>query len=491
MNKRVRVRFAPSPTGYLHIGGLRSALYNYLFARHHGGDFILRIEDTDRTRYVADGVQNILESLTWVGLTVDEGPYLAGDGSIREKGSAGPYTQSARLEIYKAEAEKLLSSGKAYICFCSAERLDEVRKAQEAMKVPPMYDRHCRAIPRDEALKRRADGEACVVRMAVPVDREIVFEDMIRGRISFQSNTVDDQVLMKSDGYPTYHLANIVDDHAMGITHVIRGEEWLTSTPKHLMLYEMFGYEAPTYAHLPLLLNPDRSKLSKRQGDVAALDYKKNGYLPDAIVNFLALLGWNPSDKQEIYKLEELIPLFEISKVGKSGAVFNREKLDWLNGHYLRTRSADSIKQELKPFIDEQVFNNFANSASAILAATERASTLTEVANSLKELASGAEYDGALLVWKKSTKEKALEVFTKIVPFLRELSEPWKAEALEAIMKEWITKEGLSNGDVLWPIRVALSGLEKSAPPFVLLQILGKTESLKRLEKAKDLLARG
>ncbi|MCH8837535.1 MAG: glutamate--tRNA ligase [Candidatus Marinimicrobia bacterium] len=338
-----RVRFAPSPTGYLHVGGLRTALYNWLFARKHGGVFILRIEDTDQSRQVEGAVDSLLSMLDWAGLKIDEGPGLGGD--------YGPYVQSERLEIYQQHAEQLLAGGQAYYCFCSTERLEQLRERQKKMGINVRYDRHCRTISSDEAEKRAA-GEPHVVRLAIPEAGRITFKDIIRKKVAFEWQTVDDQVLIKGDGFPTYHLANVVDDHLMEITHVIRGEEWLPSMPKHLYLYQSFGWEPPTFAHLPLLLNPDRSKLSKRQGHVAVEDYRDQGYLPEAMVNFVALLGWHEQGNREVFTLAELIEAFEIGRVQKGGAIFNTEKLDWINGQHIRALPAEQFRAAIAPHLD-------------------------------------------------------------------------------------------------------------------------------------------
>ncbi|MEO5956551.1 MAG: glutamate--tRNA ligase, partial [Nitrospiraceae bacterium] len=333
----VRVRFAPSPTGFVHVGSLRTALYNFLFARHHGGVHILRVEDTDRTRYVEGAVENLLRTMEWVGITFDEGPMQGGE--------YGPYTQSERTEMYRNYSDELIKNGKAYSCFCTAERLDEVRKQMQASGQPPMYDRHCRNLTEEEVEVKKEAGIPHVVRLRIPLGETVTFNDLVRGDVSFDSKTIDDQVLLKSDGFPTYHLANVIDDYKMKITHVIRGEEWLSSTPKHVLLYRAFGWEdsMPKFAHLPLLLNPDRSKLSKRQGDVAVEDFREKGYLPDALINFVALLGWNPSATEEIYSMEELIKTFDLEKVNKAGAVFGKEKLDWMNAEYIRKKTPDEL----------------------------------------------------------------------------------------------------------------------------------------------------
>ncbi|MFH0928131.1 MAG: glutamate--tRNA ligase [bacterium] len=491
---KIRVRFAPSPTGLLHIGSLRTALYNFLFAKHHLGDFLLRIEDTDRARFVEGGVKNILESLNWGKTVPDEGPYLNGD-EILEKGDKGPYVQSARLDLYHKYADELLASGKAYHCFCTAERLEEMRAAQVASKLPPMYDGLCRTLSREDVQAKLALNIPYVVRFAIPKDRAISFEDLVRGQVSFESNTVDDQVLVKSDGFPTYHLASIVDDHLMEITHVLRSEEWLTSTPKHILLYEAFGWKAPEFAHLPQLLNPDRTKLSKRQGDVAALDYRDAGYLPEAVINFIALLGWTPEEGREIYSLEELVKLFDICKIAKAGAVFNREKLDWFNGQYLRALDSAELKRRLQDFaalskielID--LDKSFANPELALKAASERAVTLKDVIASLDLLALKLDYQAVSLVWAKSDEVTAKRALSEIATWLLEKDENgWVEAALEIDIKEWIKAQGFENGAVLWPLRVALSGQEKSAPPFTLLEILGKAESLGRIQAALKFL---
>jgi len=320
-SKKVRVRFAPSPTGFLHIGSLRTALYNYLFACKHGGEFILRIEDTDQARSVPGGVENIISTLRWCEISYDEGPVL--DTAVGEIGDYGPYVQSARLEIYKKYAQQLLEKGSAYVCTCSSERLEQVRQEQIARKEAPKYDQHCRkAGVRDQAL-----GVSSVIRLKIPESGTTTYDDIIHGKMEFKNALIDDQVLMKSDGYPTYHLANVVDDHLMKITHVIRGEEWLSSTPKHILLYRAFGWEPPEFAHLPLLLNTHRQKLSKRQGHVSVEEYIQEGYLPEAVLNFVALLGWNPGDEREIFSLEQLIEEFSLERSAERTEAVYRDVL--------------------------------------------------------------------------------------------------------------------------------------------------------------------
>ena len=345
INETPRVRFAPSPTGYLHVGGLRTALYNYLFAKHNNGTFILRIEDTDRTRLVEGAVENLIDTLKWAGLEYDEGPFVGGN--------YGPYIQSERLDIYKKYVDELIKSGKAYYCFCSSERLEKIREEQQQQKLQPKYDKHCLKLSEEEIKQKIANGESYVVRLNVQPDEIIKIEDVIRGTVEFNSNIVDDQVLLKSDGFPTYHLANVVDDHLMKITHVIRGEEWLSSTPKHALLYDYFGWERPIFAHLPLLLNLDRKKLSKRQSDVAVEDFRDKGFLKEALVNFVALLGWTAGDDVEFYYMDELINKFSLERVNKSGAVFDLDKLTWLNAEHLRKKNNEQIITLIRKY-DEQ-----------------------------------------------------------------------------------------------------------------------------------------
>lgn len=345
----VRVRFAPSPTGFLHIGSLKTALYNFLFAQKNKGKLILRIEDTDIKREIPGAVENLIKVLKEVGLNWDEGPFLANskkqiaNNKIKQKGKYGPYIQSQRLDIYRKFAQKLIDNGHAYYCFCRSEDLEKMRQEQIAKKLPPMYDERCRKLSKNEVTLRLRSEQPYVIRLKVPEEGSIKFHDLIRDEIEFDFKNVDDQVLLKSDGYPTYHLAVVVDDHLMKITHVIRGEEWLPSVPKHLLIYQAFGWPLPQFAHLPLLLNPDRSKLSKRQGDVAVEDYLAKGYLPEAILNFVALLGWNPGTDQEIFSLKELIKEFSLEKIQKAGAIFNLEKLDWTNGYYIRKMSVNEL----------------------------------------------------------------------------------------------------------------------------------------------------
>lgn len=489
----IKTRFAPSPTGYLHVGGLRTALYSYLFAKKNGGNFILRIEDTDRERYVADGIENILKSLNWAGVKPDEGVLMDGDGKIFQKGDCGgSYIQSERLEIYKKYIDELIEKGHAYYCFCSGERLEELRQFQQLNKLPTGYDRHCRDLSLEEAKKRIAAGEKYVVRMKMPLIGETVFFDEVKGEVKIKNELVDDQVLLKSDGFPTYHLAVVVDDHFMGVTHIIRGDEWISSVPKHVNLYKMFGWDLPKMAHLPLLLNSDKSKLSKRQGDVSVEDYRKKGYLPEAMINFVAFLGWNPGDEREFFTLEELTKEFSLEKIGKSGAVFNLEKLDWYNAHYIRELQGDNLINRVKPFIlqaglmsEKEIDDSKEWLIKALNLSKERASTLVELADNIGFLLKTPDYQKELLVWKKGSLEEVKIIMPKLKELLNNFSiQEFEAKNLQEKVGEWIMQNGYNNGSVLWPWRVALSGMEKSPPPFEMAEVLGKEETITRIETA-------
>ena len=352
----VKVRFAPSPTGFVHIGSLRTALYNYLFAKRMGGEYLLRVEDTDQTRLVEGAIENMLQAMRWAGVNHTEGVMLDENGNIVQKGENGPYIQSERLDIYKKYIQELLDNGKAYYCFCTKERLDEVREKQKEAGETPRYDGHCRDLTEEEVQAKIAAGKPYVIRLRLPENHVIKFNDLVRGETEFNTNDLDDQVLIKTDGFPTYHFAVVVDDHLMEITHVIRGEEWLSSTPKHVYLYEAFGWEPTTFVHLPNILNKEKKKLSKRHGDVAVEDFKKKGYLPEGLVNYVALVGWSPEDNQEIFSMEELENAFSIDRVSKSGGVFDTEKLNWVNQHYVKDADDSYLTDLAIPFLVEAGF---------------------------------------------------------------------------------------------------------------------------------------
>lgn len=479
----IRTRIAPSPTGHVHIGTLRTALFNYFLAKQNdGGKFIIRIEDTDRERLVEGSVENLLSVLAELHLENDEGPRLDGQELV-EEGDFGPYTQSKRLDLYKNFVQQLIDQGDAYYCFCTKERLDEMRAAQQETKQTTKYDRTCCSLSEDEVEKKLLARESHVVRMKIP-EGETVVEDIVRGTVKFNNADVDDQVILKSDGFPTYHLAVVVDDHLMQISHVLRGEEWLSSTPKHIILYNMFGWEIPQFAHLPLLLNPDKTKLSKRQGDVAVEDYLKKGYLPEVLINFVGTLGFNPKADQEIYSMNELIKLFDLTKVNKSGAVMNMDKLNWMNNHYIKELSEDQLAIAAKPFVTHDVTTQLVRRAMKV--ESERIHTLTELNDRISPYVEHVNYDPEIIVWKKADAADAHENLQAVQNFLREQEDSLFQELnqLEEKMKNFIQETGRSNGNVLWPLRVALSGQERSASPFEYLWVLGKEESAKRIDKA-------
>lgn len=483
----VKTRFAPSPTGFLHVGGLRTALFSYLFAKKNKGKFLLRIEDTDRERLVEGGIENILRSLAWAGIEPDEGVWIGDKGDVVQTGKLGPYIQSERLEIYQEHGEILLKKGHAYHCFCSSERLSELRKIQEASKQPTGYDGHCRELDDKTRDRKRAAGEPFVVRMKMPKDGVTAFDDLVRGRVEFHNALLDDHILIKSDQFPTYHFAVVVDDHLMDITHVIRGEEWLPSTPKHIKLYEYFGWETPQFAHLSLLVNEQKQKLSKRHGDVSVEDFKERGYLPEALVNFIAFLGWNPGGERELFTLKELEKEFSFEKVSKAAAVFNREKLDWYSQQYLRRMDAKQLAEKCSSYLENAGFIQKAKSIErAMPLVKDRMVTLSDAPELLGFLfAETLAYEPELLVWKKSTKESTKSALTKLQEILNTFTvQDWNAAALEAQVGEWIKSTGLGNGDVLWPMRVALSGQKNSPGPYEIAAVLGKEKTLERLQSA-------
>ncbi len=486
MFARVRTRFAPSPTGYLHIGGLRTALYSYLYAKQNGGDFLLRIEDTDQQRFVEGAMESLVKVLAVVGLSPDEGVVVDDENGCNQIGEHGPYIQSQRLEKYSQAVQQLINNGQAYYCFCTSERLEQMRAEQQANNQPPMYDGCCRNLSKDEVEKRLANGEKHVIRLAVTKNEKIIVNDLVRGEVIFDSNTVDDQVLMKSDGFPTYHLAVVVDDHDMEISHVIRGEEWLSSTPKHVLLYKMFGWELPAFAHLPLILNKDKSKLSKRQNDVAVEDYLNKGYPISALINFVALLGWHPSNSEkEIFTLDELIKEFDPTKIQKAGAVFDQEKLNWLCGKHMQDVDDNLLVDWLKnkrPEVNDEFAQRFIGVCKNRFNIFDDAVTIYDqlkfVLPSLEDL-----------IYKKSTKESALKGLESALAVIENFSDQqWLSKDVIADELKKIINENLTVGDVFWTTRVALSGLKTSPPPEELLYVLGREESLNRLHQSLKIL---
>ena len=473
----VRVRFAPSPTGYLHVGGLRTALYNYLFARHHGGKMILRIEDTDRTRFVENATENLTKMLEWAGVEIDEGPSAGGE--------YGPYIQSERFDLYTKYANELLEAGKAYFAFDTAEELEAMRqRLQSNQQGDYRYDRmnmrNSITLGNEKAQELIAAGEPHVIRMLVPEDEDIMFKDIIRGDVKVNSKEVDDQVLIKSDGFPTYHLANVVDDHLMAISHVIRGEEWLPSTPKHCILYRAFGWEQPEFAHLPLLLNKDKSKLSKRQGSVAVEDFKEK-YIRDAFVNFVALLGWNPTADREVYDMAELIELFNLAKVNKAGAVFDTQKLDWYNFQYLQKMSPEAMGEELAIELEKLNMPKF---DAAWLAKV--AFMLRERVNFIAEIPGYAPYFfGEIAEYEQSYLEKhwKAEKAELIKPLVEQLAncDTFEHHPLHDLTKAFCEANGVKLKDVIHPLRLMVTGKSIGAGMFETMELIGKDECIKRM----------
>lgn len=481
MSSPVRVRLAPSPTGDVHIGTIWLAQFNWLFAKQQGGQFIVRLEDTDQKRLVEGSIEKIYDALNWYGLTPDEGP--------EQGGPFAPYVQSQRLDLYKKYAQQLLEQGSAYYCFCTAERLEELRTAQQAAKQPPRYDKHCAALDQAESVKRAA-GESHVVRLNVPIAGTVTFHDIIRGDVTFRYDQVDDSVLLKSDGFPTYHLAVVVDDHLMEISHVIRGEEWLSSAPKHLLLYERLGWTPPTFAHLPLILGTDKKKLSKRHGATSALSFRELGYLPEAMQNFLALMGWHPKGDVETLTRDDILAQFKLEQVNPSGAVFDQKKLDWLNGWYIRQLPIADLVARLKPWwnIPAESTADDAWLAKVVGIVRDRLTTLKQI-NELSLFfwptvwnAELTDFDRTILVPKNGTSEATTTHLQWSMSWLNDFTDQWTAPELKTSMMAAIASAGKKNGEILWPLRVALSLRAGSPDVFDLLEVLGKTESLRRLQ---------
>ncbi|HHT50901.1 MAG TPA: glutamate--tRNA ligase [Eubacteriaceae bacterium] len=486
----VKVRFAPSPTGFLHIGGLRTALYNYLFAKKLGGSMVLRIEDTDQNRLVEGAIEGLINSMNWVGIHHDEGPFINND-KIDQRGEKGPYIQSQRLLIYKKYIERLIENGWAYYCFCSKDRLEELREEQKAKGEFSKYDGHCRELSKKEVEEKINKGLEYVIRLKLPQNRIVEFDDIIRGHIKVNTEDLDDQVLIKSDGYPTYHFAVVVDDHLMGITHIIRGEEWLPSTPKHVLLYEGFGWESPKYVHLPNILNQDGKKLSKRHGDVAVEDFIKKGYLPEALVNYIALLGWSPGKDEEILSMEELIELFDLERVNKSGAVFDVNKLKWMNGHYIRGATTERITQLSIPYLldsgyitKEDIENRYDWIEMMVESLKDKISILSEIPERA-ELFFKDE-----IIFENQECEKILqgEQIPILVEALKEKIASTKdlnPQAARDIFKEIQKEKGIKGKNLFMPVRIMLTGQMQGPDLMKIITVLGKESILNRLDNLK------
>lgn len=476
---QVRTRMAPSPTGEMHVGSMATLLKNYAFAKKHGGSFVLRIEDTDKVREVEGGVVAIQEIIHRYGLDWDEGP---GKG-----GEFGPYIQSERLNIYKEKVQDLLAKDKAYYCFCSKERLASVKEEQMANKQVPHYDRHCRSLSKEEAQKRVATGEEYVIRLKVPEDQEISFTDLLRGEITFNSNLIDDQVLLKSDGYPTYHLAVVIDDNLMKISHIMRGEEWISSTPKHVLLYQAFGWSVPVFAHIPLFLNPDgKGKMSKRKGTVSAASFLEKGYLPEAMLNFFMILGWAKKDQEEIISLDEYIQEFEPSDLSSNSVAFDLKKLDWLNGVYIRKLSLGQLKEKIKPFIAQEFPADKIDQVLPLI--QERLVTLADFNQLTKFFYSKINYEADLLLKKADSKELVAEELKQTIELLESLSS-WSLHNLEEGIRGLQEEKDWHRGQYFMMLRIAVTG-EKATPPlFETMMVIGKELVIFRLKEAINKLA--
>ncbi len=480
-NNDIRLRLAPSPTGFLHLGNLRTALFTYLLSRHWQGKFILRIEDTDQKRIIPGASKKLIEILKIIGLEFDEGPHIGGQ--------YGPYIQSKRQTIYHKYSEQLLSSGKAYRCFCSEKRLDKMRKIQESRHQAPHYDGRCRELSKSEIEQNIQEGKKFVIRQKIPSSGKLVVRDELRGDINFQLATLDDQILIKSNGVPTYQFANVVDDHLMKISHVTRGDEWIPSYPKNILLYQAFGWLPPKFIHFPLILNKTGGgKLSKRQGDVFVEDYLAKGYLPEALINFSVLLGWHPKNDKELWSLSELEKNFSLDGLGSSPAIFDPDKLNYFNSYYIRQKPLDELVDLCIPYLqaanmdiaDKIKLTNF------ISLAQDRLKKLSDIVKLTDFLFNLPDYSIKLLTWKNISLEKTLINLKEITSELQKIEEThWNKEYLEKTILAWIKKNNQKNGDYLWPLRVALTGLKNSPGPFEVAEALGKVETLKRINQIK------
>jgi glutamyl-tRNA synthetase len=486
----IRVRYAPSPTGYLHAGGARSCLFNWLFARHHGGTFILRIEDTDRTRYYERSVSDLLSSLRWLGLDWDEGPEVGGP--------FGPYTQTQRLPLYQEYARKLVASGDAYYCYCSPARLEAMRAEQRRTGSPLGYDRHCRELTAHERAEREAEGIVPVVRLKVPLEGETCFDDLIRGRICMKNSQMDDFVLLKSDGFPTYHLGVVVDDHMMEISHILRADEWISSTPRHVSMYRAFGWTPPLYAHLPVILSPaGKGKMSKRklvaadghEYNVMIREFRAAGYLPEALFNFLALVGWSYDDKTELLTREQMIAHFDLAHVSKAPAKFSYDKLDWMNGMYIRQLAVDDLAARIKPFLDRAKYHPDLETVQRITPLIRERLVKLSDAVAMTDLffVDDLRYDPQLLIQKGMTAEQARQVLAESQQILS--SAPQFDEAtIEPPLRAKAEEMGLKARQFFGTLRIATTGKEVAPPLFGTLVIVGREKVLARIARARELL---
>lgn len=499
--KKTRTRFAPSPTGFLHIGSLRTILFSYLIAKKDKGDFILRIEDTDQKRKVEGAVEKLFEITDWLGIEFDESP--------RKEGKHGPYTQSERREVYDKHKKQLLDQGRAYPCFCTAERLTKMREEQQKNKLSPRYDRACRNLSAEEVEKRIKAGETYVIRQKMPLEGETVVVDELRGEIRFKNEELDDQVLIKSDGMPTYQFAVVVDDHEMEISHVVRGEEWIPSFPKNFLLYKAFDWEAPKFVHIPLTMNKEGGKLSKRQGDVAVEDYRNKGYLQIGLINFCVLLGWSPYAKasrdkrpegtKETLTLEEVEKAFDIKDIGISSAIFDIDKLDYFNAYHIRQLEREEFVELALPFLEKYLKQEGIETKEldseyikkVILLEQERIKKLSDIGEKIrfffeKELV----YDKSLLIWKKLTASEIAANLEEVYKLLEGVKD-WKLKNIEETLVAHLKENNLKVGDYLWPMRVSLSGQKASPSPFEIADVYGKEKTLNKITKAINLVKEG
>ena len=479
---KVRTRFAPSPTGRMHVGNLRTALYAYLIAKHEGGDFILRIEDTDQERYVEGAVDIIYRTLEKTGLVHDEGP--------DKDGGVGPYVQSERQakNLYLDYAKQLIEKGEAYYCFCDKERLDSLKQTVAGKEIS-IYDKHCLSLSKEEIEANLAAGKPYVIRQNNPTTGTTTFQDEIYGDITVDNCELDDMILIKSDGYPTYNFANVVDDHLMGITHVVRGNEYLSSSPRYNRLYEAFGWEVPKYVHCPLITNEEHQKLSKRSGHSSYEDLIEQGFLSEAVINFVALLGWSPADNREIFSLPELVEAFDYHHINKAPAVFDYTKLKWMNGEYIKAMDFTTFYEMAEPYIKEVITKDYDLKKIAAMVKTriEIFPYIKEHIDFFEEL---PEYDVSMYTHKKmkTNAETSLEVLTEVLPLL-EKQEDYSNDALYAMLCDYIAQKGVKNGYVMWPIRTAVSGKQMTPGGATeLMEILGKEESILRIKKGIELL---
>ena len=495
MDKKIRVRIAPSPTGDPHVGTAYIGLFNYAFAKHNGGDFLLRIEDTDRTRFSGDSEQQIFDAMKWLGLNYDEGPDVGGD--------KGPYRQSERFDLYKEYAEKLVEKGEAYYCFCTSDRLQKLRERQVAMKQAPGYDGHCRKLTEEEIKAKLEAGEPYTIRLKMPYEGETIVNDQLRGEIRFENSKIDDQVLLKSDGYPTYHLANIVDDHLMGITHVIRAEEWIASTPKHVQLYKAFGWEEPKWYHMPLLRNADKTKISKRKNPVSLNYYKEEGYLKEGVLNFLALMGWSFGGDREIFTLEEMVENFSFDRISLGGPVFDLVKLGWVNNHHMRLKDLEELTKLSIPYFVQAGFYKDENLSEKEYNKLKRIVEITrEGSQTLKELTvNGAiyfedDFELPVVTEEMNKKERksveklrsSLEAeigkisINKFVEKISALNEDITEDEAKQVLHELQEELGEGPAAVLMPLRAVVTGKARGADLYTVIAVIGKARTLARVE---------